>query len=500
MAIEIEKGQWSDPQDVGVVATHSILLHTGQVLMFSFDQDHETDKNRVNAKVLDPVRGEVIPVDRPPNFPKPRNLFCSGHCFLPDGRLLVVGGNNWYWGPHYDIHTFDPETLSWTEHRSMRKGRYYPTCTALPDGRVLITSGAKFRFLFGIVWINKSYEIFDPKQNSLTHKGRFASGRFLSMYPFVHVLPSGDLFVHAKNETRLFDLRTLTWRSGSYETESLNTRTYPGQGACVLLPLLLDKPDRVRLLIVGGGDETKTDLDEHTRATDMVEIFTYNPDSDAALPSTGWRTTTPLFNRRFMPDTVLLPDGTVLVVSGAEHGSADHSHDAVLEPELFDPETETWSRMAEMKIKRLYHATAILLPDARVLVGGTTEQYNPDVDEDEFRIQVFTPPYLLRGPRPVIDTTPESVSYGEAFEIKTPEAADITSVALIRPSAITHSNNMDQWFVGLEIHASRGPDRLTVTAPKNANFAPPGYYMLFILNSQKIPSVAKFVKLGGENR
>lgn len=495
MADEMQKGQWSNPKDLGVVATHSILLHTGKVLMFSFDEKNATQPRKVNAKVFDPMTEEVIPVDRPPEFPKPRNLFCSGHCMLPDGRLLVVGGNDWYWGPHYDVHTFHPETLSWTEHKSMRKGRYYPTCTTLPDGTVFISSGAKFRFLFGIVFINKSYEIFDSQKNSLTHKGRFASGRFLSMYPFVHVLPSGDLFVHSKNETRLFDPRTFTWRSGNYQTQSLNTRAYPGQGACVLLPLVPDKPNQVRLLVVGGADETKTDLDEHTRATDMVEIFTYNPKSDPTLPPTGWRTTTPLFNRRFMPDAVLLPDGTVLIISGAAEGSADNSHDAILEPELFHPEEEKWTRMAEMKIKRLYHATAILLPDARVLVGGTTSQYNPEVDADEFRIQVFSPPYLSKGPQPVITSTSTEVSYGDAFDIVTPDAADIESVPLIRPSSVTHSNNMDQRFVGLKIHSPRDPDKIRVTAPKDANIAPPGYYMLFIVNGRGIPSVAKFIRL-----
>ncbi len=439
MTVEIREGQWGEPQDLGVVATHTVLLHTGKVLMFSFDQAHETQTSKVNAKVWDPITSEVIPVDRPPAFPKPRNLFCSGHCFLPDGRLLVVGGNDWYWGPHYNVHTFDPETLSWSVHKSMRKGRYYPTCTMLPDGTAFIASGAKFRFLFGIILINTSYEIFAPQKNRLMYKARFASGRFLSMYPFVHVLPSGDLFVHSKNQSRLFDLRNRKWRSDIYQTESRNTRTYPGQGACVLLPLLPDQPDGVRLLVVGGGDEMKTNIDEDVQATNTAEIFTYNPDSTPTLPPTGWRATTPMFNRRLMPDAVLLPDGTVFVVNGAARGSADHSHDAVLEPELFDIEEEKWTRMAEMKVKRLYHATAILLPDARVLVGGTTRQYNPDVDADEFRIQVFSPPYLSRGPRPTITSMSKAVSYEEAFDIVTPEAGDIESIVLIRPSSVTHS-------------------------------------------------------------
>jgi len=108
---------------------------------------------------------------------------------------------------------------------------------------------------------------------------------------------------------------------------------------------------------------------------------------------------------------------------------------------------------------------------------------------------VFSPPYLSKGPQPVITSTSTEVSYGDAFDIVTPDAADIGSVSLIRPSSVTHSNNMYQRFVGLEIHSPRDRDKIRVTAPKDANIAPPGYYMLFIVNGRGIPSVAKFIRL-----
>jgi hypothetical protein len=142
-----------------------------------------------------------------------------------------------------------------------------------------------------------------------------------------------------------------------------------------------------------------------------------------------------------------------------------------------------------MQVDRLYHAGALLLPDGRVLVVGS----NPARRVNERRIEIYSPPYLFRGPRPIIEEVPSQVAYGESFAIGTPLAEDIDEAALIRPSSTTHCLSTDQRYVGLEITA-RHANTITVSMPDNPNLAPPGYYMLFILR-KGIPSVATFIQV-----
>jgi hypothetical protein len=196
-----------------------------------------------------------------------------------------------------------------------------------------------------------------------------------------------------------------------------------------------------------------------------------------------------------MPDSVLLPDGTVVVVTGSATGKADAGIDPVLEIELFDPQTENWSLMAPMRVPRLYHSTAVLLPDARVAILGKDGIFNPaPYHYPEHRVETFSPPYLFRGPRPMIATAPAQVGYGESFDIQTPDAASIASAVFIRPGSVTHSFNMEQRYVGLVLTAQTG-NTVSAEAPPNANVAPPGYYMLFLVTAQGVPSLATFVQL-----
>ena len=148
-----------------------------------------------------------------------------------------------------------------------------------------------------------------------------------------------------------------------------------------------------------------------------------------------------------------------------------------------------------MRVPRGYHATALLLPDARVLVVGKDGLFNQEpYNYPEHRVEIFGPPYLFRGPRPAITLAPPQVPYATAFDIDTPDAGRIASVALLRAGAATHSFNMDQRHVGLAIN-NRTANRLTVTSPPNSNVAPPGFYMLFIVDTVGVPSVGEFVRL-----
>jgi hypothetical protein len=198
---------------------------------------------------------------------------------------------------------------------------------------------------------------------------------------------------------------------------------------------------------------------------------------------------------RVMPDSVLLPDGTVLVVNGSSTGWADNGANPVYEADLYNPWRDEWTTLCPMTVPRLYHATALLLPDGRVMTAGTDSLFNPDpFHHSELRVEIFSPPYLYQGTRPVISNAPEEIWYGKEFVIYSPQADKINYVCLLRCGSVTHSFNSDQRYVGLRILNSSN-ESLKILAPPNGYVAPPGWYLLFILNKASPPSIAKFVRV-----
>lgn len=505
-ARELVAGSWTvSPKLLGVTGVHTIVLPTGNVLFFSYaNSSRENNLDSGVSELWNPDTGPVPGSRREIS----RNLFCAGHCWLGNGRLLVAGGqsNNypvpgspapWVWGADHDVHTYNPQTNSWTRHADMPAGRYYPTCTTLANGDAFIASGAAVRGLTGNI-PNDDYEVFRQHTNALGPKLRFRphDTGYLhhAEYPFVHLLhdgsPQGLLWVFSWKEARLFDIARGVFRDKSFPSGAGQPQTYKHQGASVLLPIRVDAPHEAKILVLGGGSQEGND---DAPATSSAEIFEYNganPDASQWRRPAGGN----MRHRRFMSDAVLLPDETVLVVNGAGRGAADKSYDAVFPAEIFDTRTETWSTAARINRPRLYHSTAALLPDGRVLIAGNTYTYNPGNEIEDRTAEVYSPPYLSRGARPEITSAPTIVAYGQEFRVGTPSPDTITSVALMRPCSVTHTNDMSQRHLILPI-VRREAGALIVGAPPNGTIAPPGPYMLFLLNSERVPSRGRFLQV-----
>jgi hypothetical protein len=263
-----------------------------------------------------------------------------------------------------------------------------------------------------------------------------------------------------------------------------------------MLPLFPPNYD-AKILLIGGGTPQGKD------AISNVEIINFSEPKPMYTPYGN------LKHPRYYVYPVILPDKSILVLGGKvgqkghlhvepahhnhiEHheGEVHHHPQSVMEPELLDPQSNQWHPMADMKVDRLYHSNALLLPDGRVMTAGS----NPKRTMNELRIEIYRPPYLFRGQRPEIKNCEDHIKYGDKLEIEVNSSHDIDEICLIHPSSTTHCVNTEQRYLGLEFEAKN--DTIVVTSiPKNPNLAPPGFYMLFILDSHGVPSIAHFIQI-----
>ena len=383
----------------------------------------------------------------------------------------MTGGHISGWHGLPSAHLYDPFTDTWTELPEMNAGRWYPTNTTLANGDVLVVSGA-----IASETVNTLPQVWETATGtwrSLTNANSLDGGN--ALYPWMFLAPNGKVFkAGPERRSRFLDPSGL----GAWSQEP---RSYFGardEGTAVMY-------DVGKGLIAGGNRQLPTPT---------AEVFNLNG------PTPTWRRIASMaFARRFLTAT-LLPDGTVLVTGGTSQANARYDgklwdqSKIVHAAELWNPVTETWTTLAAMQIPRSYHSTAALLPDGRVLVGGS--EAAPPLDKiDQRSFEIFSPPYLFKGARPIITDAPVAVAYGETFFVETPDAMDITHVNWIRLSSVTHAFNQNQRINHLHFTPTPDRDGLYITTPANANLAPPGHYMLFILNEDGVPSVARIIQL-----
>lgn len=488
-----------DGETIGVA--HAAMLCNGSVI---FIEAACSDPERKSETPLYDTETGNITFPAPPQVgTQYENLYCCGHSFLSDGKLLAVGGG----GEYQDIATpnlawiFNPDSNTWdftrdksnpdpnTNRTIMKKPRWYPTAVTLgdPAGRVLIAAGWEGDDARTLV---KKMEIYSESSGTfseVTTQDPPGDKSFPALYPGLHHLPGGEVFFSATG-----------WRGSVEESAYIDFYTTgtprwndvgvvdraEGMSVQILSP---DYPF-VRIMVVGGRNIGKN------TSYQIINLSTLSP---------SWQPDTPLEiasgetdpTARTNVNVVLLPDNTVFVSGGTSANQPCW---------LYNPASGgSWSQLANLPTQRAYHSLALLLPSGEVLTSGAVGG-----SPDRNLIEIFRPPYMFNADgtprsdaqRPQITSVseyPTKIHHGSTFEIETPQADEIDKVVFVRPMAVTHQTDSEQRVIHLSFSKS-GATTLSATAPNGWHphaMAPAGCYMLFIINADGIPSSAKFILL-----
>jgi hypothetical protein len=453
-------GRWSSPFTTPVVAVHMSLLSTGKVLIWGHTGE---------PWLWNPASFPSDPADGFTQYDTPTELFCSGHAYLPDGQLFVVGGHDNVKGNGFglaDANLFDGS--AWHAVAPMAQGRWYPTATTLPNGEILVTAGTD----------NNMVNVKLPEVWNGSSWRQLTAGTFgLPYYPRMFVAPNGKVFYAGEGQiTKFFDpAGSGKWSAGG--TRIVADRNY---GSAAMLD--------AKVVYAGGGGRTAGCPTPLTETAELIDL-------DAASPQ--WRPVGSMAFRRRQLNLTILANGTLLATGGSSACGFSNESGPVYAAEVWNPTTEQWSLLAGMHVPRVYHSTAILLPDGRVLSAGGGDNGEGTA---QFSAEVFTPPYLFTSsgtlaPRPTYTLGSTQLSYGQSVTVTSPQASTIAKVTLIRLSSVTHAFNETQQLNTLTFTQDPDGTTLRVTMPASGNRAPPGPYMLFLVNSSGVPSVARIVTL-----
>jgi hypothetical protein len=474
----------------------------------------------------------------PPDDPAENDgdLFCSDITALPNGKLLLAGGTDWYNEPSVmdrnqgdpadvglveaeglrSASLFDPVSNRFERTAPMKYGRWYPHLVIGPDGDPVVFGGVTQlvgNTQLGNVRRTETYHVATNTWEE-NYTGP-ASETELPLVPRIVLAPNGQFFYAAVGQMwnpfgesvdealtaffQFFDPKSKTWSISG--VAPLGARS----GAFVV-PLTMEPPYEQMTVLTWGG-VLGPSPGSWVPANPLTTLTSIDANGNVSS-----RMGANLHHPRWYSSGVLLPDGQVLAVGGADKDDVVVPGLAVPVriPELYNPATGEWREVAAHTRDRAYHNSALLLPDMRVLVGGNAplaarygganqDQGGPFANNDnDPSFEVWSPPYLFRGPRPSVKRVQKAVGYRETFNITTPDAALIESVLLLRTPSPEHVNDSDQRSLKLEFTRS-GPSTLTATAPPTGNVAPPGTYYL-VVNKKSlqgpIPSVAHMVDVG----
>jgi hypothetical protein len=514
-------GRWSGDQPApgdshaigdgeGVFVIHATLMVNGKVLWFSghTEQAHYL----AESWVWDPALPIATATRQP--FPASTDVFCCHHANLEDGRVITVGGARAH--PNHGegiraICIFDPATSAWSHIGDMHEARWYPTLVTLPDGRLVAFSGR--RAAGESTFIAETVEVFSPPFRGPGYTTATVTGgtKVFPTYPGLHlvrggrIVHTGPTWRYERNATTpigTWSLRMTAGASGAWTDEAVSPQVdFREEGMSVLLPPA--QAGRILLLgggkahFDGGGNFTSLDPASQPRSAEILDTATNPP---------TWTRIADMNQPRINGSAVLLPNGTVLVLGGHNRFKFDGGATPSLPAEIYDPAANVWRSAGTMAVPRMYHSAHLLLPDGRVICAGGADP-NLGGDDNRKSFEIYEPPYFFNpddtlAARPQItgtsrDDGPDDVlAYGREFFIQTPNAASIARVALMRPGAMTHHTDSEQRYVAVDFFAEPGAGRLRAMAPTDATIAPPGFYMLWIVDTNGRPCQrARFVRL-----
>ncbi len=455
-------GRWDEiPGVPEVLLMHSVLLPgTNRVLFWGrtrADQSRVWDYSTPAGAYLSPANQPADSLGLDENT---SDLWSAEHTILDtaEGHVLVHGG----FTPNKAF-TFEPGTLTWTRVGDTAHDRFYSTTLTLGNGTVATLYGSA----------SKSIEIYTHGAGWAAPVTMPASMNHHQYYPWTYLLPDGKLFIAGPHHpTHRFGIGAPA-APEVFNTVLNGSRSTGGEkGSSVML--ILRPPDYKPIVYIMGGSPAGAQ-----QTAEMIDL---------SLPTPVWSSLPNLGTARPQQFTAtLLPDGRVFIaggIMGAAHGGPC---------EIFDPTNAAagWVSGPPMKQTRTYHSSFLLLADGSVLGGGAP----PDADPPA----VYTPherffPGYFDVPRPAITNAPAAINYGGNFAITTPNPGGVSEVVLLRPGAVTHGFNMSQR--GLELVVSGiGGGTVTVEEPPNNNLAPPGWYLLFILDASRIPSIGRWIRV-----
>ncbi|GAA4602481.1 hypothetical protein GCM10023107_60500 [Actinoplanes octamycinicus] len=477
-----KRGVWSAPVGFPLVPVAAAQLPNGKILTWSaFRPDSFSGgTGQTLTATYDPATGVVT---QRMITETGHDMFCPGISTLPDGRILVTGGNN-----SEKTSVYDPATDAWTAGPAMTTPRGYQASTTLGDGRVFTIGGSWSGGWGGYNGSpHKAGEVWSPSAGWTALPGADAAPMLTA-----DANPSGDY--RKDNHAWLF-----AWSGGKVlqagPSKAMNWYSTSGTGGVSPAGTRGDDGDAMngnavmfdtgKILTIGGAPNY-----ENNDATANAYLLSIDGTTVTS------RKAAPMANTRAFHNSVVLPDGKVAVFGGQNYPVPFSDNTAVLSAELFDPATESFSTLSPAAIPRTYHSVALLMPDARVFTGGGG-LCGTGCATNHFDAEIFTPPYLLTedgkpAPRPSITTAPASAANGASITVSTDKA--VKSFAIVRMGTATHSVDTDQRRLSLTPTAVTGGYRLTI--PADPGIALPGYWMLFALDAKGVPSVAKTIHIG----